>query len=166
MDSDAIVSLTGSDFNYHYKELPTRCSDSEIQNYISRTRDLFDPIARAFEDAHNTEWFIRSYLALKYVLGSTVLANSAEYAEERNLQVTLPYLRYYMLLNCSRAFLLTLPCLGWRGEKTIEMTHNNILNLTGDKLKRLGQRDLPLNFHPAATRAPAVLNTPSGAVGA
>ncbi|NKL23845.1 alpha-hydroxy-acid oxidizing protein, partial [Rhizobium leguminosarum] len=26
--------------------------------------------------------------------------------------------------------------------------------------------DLPLNFHPAATRAPAVLNTPSGAVGA
>lgn len=24
--------------------------------------------------------------------------------------------------------------------------------------------DLPLNFHPAATRAPAVLNTPLGAV--
>ncbi|GCA52914.1 hypothetical protein KGO5_05380 [Sinorhizobium sp. KGO-5] len=140
MDSDEIVSLTGSDFTYNYKELPTRCSDSEIQNYISRTRDLFDPIARVFGDVHNTEWFIRSYLALKYVLGSTVLANSAEYAEERNLQVTLPYLRYYTILNCSRAFLLTLPCLDWRGEKTIEMTHSNILNLTGDKLKRLGQR--------------------------
>ncbi|KGE01865.1 hypothetical protein [Rhizobium sp. YS-1r] len=88
MDSDAIVSLTGSDFNYNYKEIPTRCSDSEIQNYISRTRDLFDPIARAFEDGCNTEWFIRSYLALKYVLSSTVLANSAEYSKKRNLQVT------------------------------------------------------------------------------
>jgi len=47
MDSDAIVSLTGSDFNYQYKELPTRCSDNEIQNSISRTKALLDPIARA-----------------------------------------------------------------------------------------------------------------------
>ncbi|WP_246731316.1 hypothetical protein [Rhizobium leguminosarum] len=140
MDSDFIVALTGSSLSYNYRELASRCSDSEIENYIRRTRDLFDPIAREFSDAHNTEWFIRSYLALKYVLGSTVLANSAEYAENRNLQVTLPYLRYYAILNCSRSFLLTLPCLDWRGEKTIEMTHSNILNLTGDKLKRLGQR--------------------------
>nr|WP_209914517.1 FkbM family methyltransferase [Agrobacterium pusense] len=28
----------------------------------------------------------------------------------------------------------------------------------------LATNDLPLNFHPAATRAPAVLNTPTGAV--
>jgi hypothetical protein len=69
-----------------------------------------------------------------------VLANSAEYAESQNLQVTLPYLVYYTILNCCRSFLLTLPCLDWRGEKTIEMTHNNILNVTSDKLKRLGQR--------------------------
>jgi len=34
----------------------------------------------------------------------------------------------------------------------------------GQKLAvRLVGRDLPWNFHPAATRAPAVLNTPSGA---
>ncbi|MES4993883.1 hypothetical protein ABVB70_26685, partial [Agrobacterium radiobacter] len=35
------------------------------------------------------------------------------------------------------------------------------------KLRRLyptASRDLPLNFHPVAIRAPAVLNTPSGAV--
>lgn len=140
MDSNTITALTGSELAYNYRELPNRCSDNEISGYIKRTRDLFDPIARTFDDAQNTEWFIRSYLALKFVLGATILANSAEYAEGRNLQVTLPYLGYYTILNCCRSFLLTLPCLDWRGAKSIEMTHNNILNVSSDKLKRLGQR--------------------------
>ncbi len=139
MDSETITSLTGSDITYNYRELPECCSDDEIAAYIQRTRELFGPIARAFDNGRNTEWFIRSYLALKFVLGATVLANSAEFAEGRNLQVTLPYLGYYTILNCCRSFLLTLPCLDWRGEKTIEMTHNNILNTTSDKLKRLGR---------------------------
>ncbi|MGI6854263.1 hypothetical protein [Mesorhizobium sp. 1B3] len=99
---------------------------------------MFDPIAKNFDDALNTEWFVRSYLALKFVLGATVLGNSAEYAEDRNLQVTLPYLGYYTMMNTCRAFLLTLPCVEWRGEKSIEMTHSNILNTTADKLRRLG----------------------------
>jgi hypothetical protein len=140
VDSEAITSLTGSELAYDYRELPNRCTDSEIAGYIQRTRELFDPIARGFDDDRNTTWFIRSYLSLKFVLGATVLANSAEYAESRNLQVTLPYLSYYTILNCCRSFILTLPCIDWRGEKTIEMTHNNILNLTSDKLKRLGAR--------------------------
>lgn len=140
MDSEDITSLTESSLAYNYRELPERCSNSEIAGYIQRTRDLFDPIARGFDDDRNTAWFIRSYLSLKFVLGATVLANSAEYAESQNLQVTLPYLCYYTILNCCRSFLLTLPCLDWRGEKTIEMTHNNILTITSDKLKRLGQR--------------------------
>jgi hypothetical protein len=139
VDTSTIISLTGSDLIYNYRELPDRCSVDEITGYIQRTRDLFDPIARAFDDDRNTEWFIRSYLALKFVLGATVLGNSAEYAESQNLQVTLPYLNYYTILNCCRSFLLTLPCVDWRGEKTIEMTHNNILNVTSDKLKRLGK---------------------------
>jgi len=140
MDFETITSLTGSELTYRYRELPERCSDDELQKYIFRTRELFDSIAHDFDDDRNTEWFIRSYLALKFVLGATVLANSAEYAEARNLQVTLPYLSYYMILNCCRSFLLTLPCVPWRGEKTIEMTHNNILTVTSDKMKRLGQR--------------------------
>lgn len=140
MDSDIITSLTGSTLAYNYRELPERCSDKEITEYIQRTRELFDPIARGFDDLRNTEWFIRGYLALKFVLGATVLANSAKYAEDRNLQVTLPYLGYYTILNCCRSFLLTLPCLDWRGERTIQMTHNNILNVTADKLRRLGHR--------------------------
>ena len=81
MDSETITSLTGSELTYHYRELPDRCSDDEIEKYILRTRELFNPIARDFDNDRNTEWFIRSYLALKFVLGATVLANSAEYAE-------------------------------------------------------------------------------------
>jgi hypothetical protein len=69
VDTEAITSLTGSELTYNYREMPERCSDDETAGYIQRTRDLFDPIARGFDDDRNTEWFIRSYLALKFVLG-------------------------------------------------------------------------------------------------
>jgi hypothetical protein len=74
VDSETITSLTGSEQAYNYRELPERCSDSEIVGYIQRTRDLFDQIARGFDDDRNTEWFIRSYLALKFVLVPGIIA--------------------------------------------------------------------------------------------
>ena len=93
MDSDDITKLTGSAFAYDYYELPHECSDEEITSYCATTREMFAPIARSFDDQKNTEWLVRSYLALKFVLGSSVLGSSAQYAEEHNLQITLPYLR-------------------------------------------------------------------------
>lgn len=139
VDAKEIGELTGSDIIYRYQELPQRCSDAEIRHYVERTRDLFGPVAARIHRCHNTEWFIRSYLALKFVLGATVLGNSAEYGKAHNIQVMQPYLSYYTMLNCARSFLLTLPCVDWRSEKTIEMTHSNIITTTSERLRRLGK---------------------------
>ena len=131
-----IARLAGSDFEYRYRELP-KFDDADIRQYITRTRTLAAPIATSFNDERNAEWFIRSYLALKLVLASTLLANTALYARDHNLQSVRPYLSYYLMLNCCRAFIFTLPCMPWQGLTTIEMTHSKILNVATDKLKRL-----------------------------
>ncbi|WP_395495696.1 hypothetical protein [Acetobacter sp. KSO5] len=135
-----IARLTGSDFEYRYKEL-SKSSDAEIRRYIERTRSLAAPIATGFNDERNAEWFIRSYLALKLILASTLLANTALYARDHNLQAVRPYLSYYLMLNCCRAFIFTLPCVPWKGQATIEATHSNILNIASDKLKRLSANE-------------------------
>lgn len=136
LNAAEIARLAGSDFEYRYQEL-IKASDAEIRRYIARTRALAAPIAAGFDDDRNTEWFIRSYLALKLVLSSTLLANTGLYARDHNLQAVRPYLSYYLMLNCCRAFIFTLPCMPWQGLTTIEMTHSKILNVATDKLKRL-----------------------------
>ncbi|MCP1229208.1 hypothetical protein [Acetobacter fabarum] len=135
-----IARLAGSDFEYRYKEL-SKSSDAEIRRYIERTRSLAAPIAANFNDERNAEWFIRSYLALKLILASTLLANTALYARDHNLQAVRPYLSYYLMLNCCRAFIFTLPCVPWKGLTTIEATHSKILNIASDKLKRLSANE-------------------------
>ncbi len=136
LDAAETARLAGSDFEYRYQELP-KSGDAAIRQYIARTRALAAPIATGFDDERNAEWFIRSYLALKLVLSSTLLANTALYARDHNLQAVRPYLSYYLMLNCCRAFIFTLPCMPWQGLTTIEMTHSKILNVATDKLKRL-----------------------------
>lgn len=136
MDSTEIVILSGLDTAYKYRELE-QIPEPNIRNYAHQTRTLFAPISRSFDEENNSEWFIRSYLSLKYVLAGTVLGTSADYAEDCNLQVTLPYLTYYMMLSCCRSFIFSLPCTEWRGQKSIEMNHSNIINTTINGLRRL-----------------------------
>lgn len=106
MDSEQINKLSGNSVHYEYQvleELP----DESIKKYISRTRQKFSEVAKSFDDNKNTEWLIRNHLALKYILAATVLGTSAQYAKRHNLKVMLPYLNYYMMLNCCQAFVFS-----------------------------------------------------------
>ena len=113
LDAADVPRLAGSDFEYRYQELP-KSGDAAIRQYIARTRALAAPIATGFDDERNAESFIRSYLALKLVLSSTLLANTALYARDHNLQEVRPYLSYYLMSNCCRAFIFTIPCMPCR----------------------------------------------------
>ncbi|MDF1848781.1 MAG: hypothetical protein P1U69_16395 [Parvibaculaceae bacterium] len=153
MNSEQIAKLVGSSYIYEYQELDS-LPDSHVTRYINRTRQISATKAQGFGDRENTEWFIRTYLSLKYVLASTVLITSSQYAEKMNLQITLPYLNYYTLLNCSRAFLLTMPCIEWHSDNSISMTHSKTLNVTTEKLRRLGM-SAATQFGSLAKRAQA-----------
>lgn len=101
------------------------------------TRRLFAPIAKQLTPEGNSLWILRHYLAIKLVSASSLLAGSAIFAYERNLLTGVPYFNYYAVLNACRAYLLTSPHVAWDGHKTVEMTHENILNRTADYMRAL-----------------------------
>lgn len=136
-----IRQFTGSDFQYDYSELPSRASEEQIQAYCQAVRQRFAPIARSFTDDDNSLWVLRHFLALKFAIASAILSGSAYYARDHNLMMAVPYFNYYALLSASRAFLLTAPDVAWERNKTMEMTHQKIINVTADLMTRLN-RDL------------------------
>ena len=132
-----LSELTGSAYSYQYRALPATCASEAVQAYVVETRRKFAKIAKDFDDAAHTQWLARNYLALKLVLGATIMASSAEHAQAENLQVTLPYLNYYTLLSCARAVVLTHPDTVWQGQRSIELTHQSAINTTANALRQL-----------------------------
>jgi len=132
-----IASATGSSYCYHYRELLCQASVSQIKNYCLTNKRLFAPIAKDFNEDENSRWILRHYLAIKFATSANLLAGSAVYAYDHNLLLAIPYFNYYTVLNACRAYLLTSPHVTWDGSKTVEMTHQNILNRTSDYLRAL-----------------------------
>lgn len=114
-----------------------------IQSYCINRRSLFAPIAKSFDVDANSHWILRHYLAIKFATAANMLAGSAAYAYEHNLMLGVPYFNYYSVLNACRAFLLTSPQVVWQGEKTVKMTHQNILNRTADYMRSLDPERMP-----------------------
>jgi hypothetical protein len=134
---NSLDRLSGSIFAYEYRHLEALCSSETLADYTQQTRRLFAPVAKSFDDTKNTEWALRSYLALKLILHATIMATSARYANDRNLQVALPYLSYYTLFSACRAFLLTCPDVSWTGANTARFSHSQARTLATDLLRRL-----------------------------
>lgn len=132
-----IRKLTGSDYCYHYEELPVAATEEQIQAYCLAIKTQFFPIAKALDERTNAIWSLRYYLAVKFASAAAILSGSAEYARDRNLLLGVPYFNYYCLLNCCRSFLLTSPDIEWAGTATLEMSHTKIINRTADLMKRL-----------------------------
>lgn len=140
---DDIASATGSAYCYAYAELRRQATVSQIQGYCSTTRRLFAPIAKAFDEDANSRWVLRHYLAIKFATAANLLAGSAAYAYDHNLMLGVPYFNYYAVLNACRAYLMTSPHVIWDGAKTVEMTHQTILNRTADYLRALDPKRAP-----------------------
>jgi hypothetical protein len=135
--SSTIITYTGSEFCYAYRALPDQASQAQIEAYCSAVKDRFRPIARAFDTSANGIWVLRHYLALKFTISASILSGSAIHALQQNLLMGVPYFNYYTLLNCCRAYLMTSPDVIWRGVDTMKLSHEKILNLTANLMKRL-----------------------------
>lgn len=132
-----VGKLSGSPYAYSFAELRNVATEQEVRSYCDETRRRFAPIAKGFSDKLNTQWFVRHYLAVKYLLAGSIMLGSAEYSKKRNVQVSVPYCSYYALLLCCRAFVLTVPDLEWKGRASIEKTHQATRNNTLNFLRRL-----------------------------
>lgn len=86
----------------------------------------------------NSEWITRNYLSSKMILSASVMLTSLEYAIEKNLKMTVPYLQYYSLITCCRAFLYANPYNEWKENSDfLNMSHSKMINLTKDYLNHL-----------------------------
>lgn len=137
MTDEDILRASCSRYCIGYHELLREADVSQVTRYCDATRYSFSPIAKAFTSEDNSRWLLRHYLAIKFAAAAALLAGSAAFAYERNLLMGVPYFSYYALLSACRAYLLTSPQVVWDGGKTVEMTHQNILNRTADYMRAL-----------------------------
>ena len=107
-----------------------------LPGYANRSRRSFDRIAASWDQASHTEWMVRSFLALKLIMGATVQLAAANYAGDRNLRIAVPYLAYYGLFNAVRAAIIMSPATTW-GKKTFGIGHGDAMKAYEAELRCL-----------------------------
>lgn len=112
---------------FEYNELFKNFESKKIESVINSLRQPFADIAKNLDITTNTQWIVRTYLASKMILASSVMLTSAEYAESKNLRIVNPYLMYYPLLSCARAVVFTNPYQEW-SDDLIAMNHSKTIN--------------------------------------
>ncbi len=75
-------------------------------------------------------------MAAKLVMSSTLHVNAAHFAEDRNLRVVVPYLRYYSALSLLRAVCYTLPDHEWKEGQLIQIPHGKAIDGALEHLRR------------------------------
>lgn len=116
---------------FEYNLLYSTFGKNTIESRINNLRPSFVEIAKSFNIKFNTQWIIRTYLASKMILASSVLLTSAQYAKHKNLKIVEPYLLYYPLLSCARSVIFTNPYIEWNDDLP-SMPHSKTINIIGD----------------------------------
>lgn len=132
-----VRNMIDDDFNYKYiydifseKQLET------FENWIYSRHH--NNINKSMTIKLNSEWITRNYLSSKMILSATVMLTSLEYAIEKNLKMSVPYLYYYSLITCCRALLYANPYNEWKENSDfLIMSHSKMINLTKDYLNHL-----------------------------
>ncbi|MNM85343.1 hypothetical protein D3C81_974550 [compost metagenome] len=131
--------ITKAMTNFEFNVIPNIISEQELIRYCDRMREQFAKLTKNWTNDLNHEWVLRSYLAIKLILSSTVMVNSMRYAIERNLRLVEPYLIYYSIFNTCRALVLMLPSQRWNEGKLLRMTHESAINITCDSIRVISQ---------------------------
>jgi hypothetical protein len=130
MKTVMVSNHTRADYEYDYVQI-NRVSEDVIARYSSSLIQRFKVRGETPEECE--EWIVRTYVALKYLLGASVLLSSAQFAIRTNLRIVQPYLLYYALFNSSRALMLVTPEHLWKDGKILdETTHAKTQAVTHD----------------------------------
>lgn len=132
-----VKNITGLESGFEYIELPKYFSEDALRSYAKRQKDKAVKIAQNWSKEKQVEWILRNYLSLKMTLASTILLNSATYSNDNNLQIVVPYLYYYSLLNTSRALLFSNPFTEWKEGGLISSSHKNTINQVHNELRSI-----------------------------
>lgn len=123
------TDYAGRSWFYNFRSIPEHCQEDAVTQTCQRLLQGIAPIAKDWNDAKNSEWISRIYFAAKMILGSSVMAQSLEFATAKNLRAVTSYLDYYTVLNSLRAILLTNPQVAWDDGALLETTHTKTINV-------------------------------------
>jgi len=114
---------------YDFREIPSVFQEEKCGVVVASMLTRYSKITKSWSPELNSEWLCRSYLTAKLIMQSTLTINSMQYAEEKNLRVVVPYLRYYSALSLIRAVALMLPEQAWNNGRIITLGHEKALNI-------------------------------------
>ena len=113
---------------YEFRELSATFDEVECKKVAERLLQRYAPLTKAWNAETNSEWTCRFFMASKLIMAATLHVNAAHFAEDRNLRVVVPYLRYYAVLSLLRAVCYTLPEHNWDGGNLLHITHAAAIN--------------------------------------
>ncbi|MBW4057058.1 MAG: hypothetical protein HIU83_17025 [Proteobacteria bacterium] len=134
-----VFESTGIETGFEYHHIFDMIEEAELKAYCGRLVASYAKLTKAWSTELNSIWLARHYLAIKMMLSSSVMLTSLEFAQQKNLRIVEPYLLYYSLLNCCRALTFTLPEQDWRQGGLLNMTHQKIINVTVDAIKKISK---------------------------
>ena len=113
---------------YEFRELPAAFDEVEIKKVAERLLQRYAPLTKAWSAEANSEWTCRFFMAAKLIMTATLHVNAAHFAEDRNLRVVVPYLRYYAVLSLLRSVVYTLPEHSWDDGHLLTISHASAIN--------------------------------------
>ena len=137
---DDQISFAGRNWWYSFHILPSLFKKDSIKEYAERLSKTYSKQTKIWNDDLNSEWISRIFLAGKMVLSSSVMLQSLEYAENKNLRIVVTYLEYYSILMALRAMVFTSPLTEWRNGELIKLDHKRTINIAGDILSKLDKK--------------------------
>lgn len=130
-----LYKYTGMETGYEYTHITKIMKDNSLIKYCNRMREQYRSNHKDWNDIKNSIWIARIYLSVKMILSASVLLETHEYCNRKNVRIVEPYLLYYSLLCCCRALIFTLPNFDWDDGKMKDYTHSKIINIATDSMK-------------------------------
>ena len=121
------ATFAGRQWFYSYKELPKISSEEDWGKIADRLTQRYVRLAKQWNEELNSQWTCRFFMAAKLIMSATLKINAADYAEEKNLRVVVPYLHYYAVFSLLRAVCYTLLECQWDNGKLITISHSGAI---------------------------------------
>ncbi len=130
-------NFAGRDWWYEFRCFTKIFTEKSVEKYSLATLSQFSKFTTEWTDELNSEWLCRIYFSAKMVLSASLMLNSLEYAESKNLRISSTYLEYYAIQSTLRAVLFTSPFTEWRNGELLKLPHKASINTVCDTIAKL-----------------------------
>ena len=112
---------------YDFRTIPTLLDEAQIESYCKGLSQKYSKLTKKWNDDKNSEWIARIFLSAKMILSASVMLESLEYAERKNLRTVIP-------------IIFVSPLLEWQNGNLIKQTHKKSINIVSDLLAILNKK--------------------------